>query len=163
MRCLAVCHSELVVRMLDQVLPPRFEVDFLVESRPLARRLHDAGIAVVPGDIRKTETYLKADLSANTCVIVEDNAKQSLNRVLQAVRDAGSALVYVLVTPTGGAQAAGDTRAEQLRARFPEVGVTSTYTSADPASRTACRTRFRLCLALSSTMTQVLAERSALR
>jgi nanoRNase/pAp phosphatase (c-di-AMP/oligoRNAs hydrolase) len=125
MRCLAVCHSELVIRILDQVLPPGFDVDFLVESRPLARRLHDAGIAVVPGDIRKTETYLKADLSANTCVIVEDNAKQSLNRILQAVRDAGSALVYVLVTPTGGAQAAGDARAEQLRARFPELGFLS--------------------------------------
>jgi nanoRNase/pAp phosphatase (c-di-AMP/oligoRNAs hydrolase) len=96
-----------------------------VESRPLARRLHDAGIAVVPGDIRKTETYLKADLSANTCVIVEDNAKQSLNRVLQAVRDAGSTLVYVLVTPTGGARAAGDTREEQLRAKFPELGFLS--------------------------------------
>ena len=125
MRCLAVCHSELVIRILDQVLPPSFDVDFLVESRPLARRLHDAGIAVVPGDIRKTETYLKADLSANTCVIVEDNAKQSLNRVLQAVRDAGSALVYVLVTPTGGARAAGDTREEQLRAKFPELGFLS--------------------------------------
>jgi nanoRNase/pAp phosphatase (c-di-AMP/oligoRNAs hydrolase) len=111
--------------MLDQVLPPSFDVDFLVESRPLARRLHDAGTAVVAGDIRKTETYLKADLSANTCVIVEDNAKQSLNRVLQAVRDAGSTLVYVLRTPTGGAQAAGDTREEQLRARFPEIGFLS--------------------------------------
>jgi nanoRNase/pAp phosphatase (c-di-AMP/oligoRNAs hydrolase) len=111
--------------MLNQVLPPSFDVDFLVESRPLARRLHDAGIAVVPGDIRKTETYLKADLSANTCVIVEDNGKQSLNRVLQAVRDAGSTLVYVLGTPTGGAQAAGDTRGEQLRARFPELGFLS--------------------------------------
>jgi nanoRNase/pAp phosphatase (c-di-AMP/oligoRNAs hydrolase) len=125
MRCLAVCHSELVIRILHQVLPPSFDVDFLVESRPLARRLHDAGIAVVPGDIRKTETYLKADLSANTCVIVEDNAKQSLNRVLQAVRDAGSTLVYVLGTPTGGAQAAGDTREEKLRASFPELGFLS--------------------------------------
>jgi nanoRNase/pAp phosphatase (c-di-AMP/oligoRNAs hydrolase) len=125
MRCLAVCHSELVIRMLDQVLPPSFEVDFLVESRPLARRLHDAGIAVVPGDIRKTETYLKADTSANTCVIVEDNGKQSLNRVLQAIRDAGTTLVYVLETPTGGAHAAVGTREEQLRARFPELAFLS--------------------------------------
>jgi nanoRNase/pAp phosphatase (c-di-AMP/oligoRNAs hydrolase) len=111
--------------MLDQVLPPSFEVDFLVESRPLARRLHDAGIAVVPGDIRKTETYLKADLSANTCVIVEDNGKQSLNRVLQAIRDAGTVLVYVLETPTGGAHAVDGTREEQLRARFPELAFLS--------------------------------------
>jgi len=125
MRCLAVCHSELVIRMLDQVLPPSFDVDFLVESRPLARRLHEAGIAVVPGDIRKTETYLKADLSANTCVIVEDNARQRLNRVLQAIRDAGTTLVYVLETPTGSAHAAGGAREEQLRAKFPELGFLS--------------------------------------
>jgi hypothetical protein len=125
MRCLAVCHSELVIRMLDQVLPPSFDVDFLVERRPLARRLHEAGIAVVAGDIRKTETYLKADVSANTCVIVEDHAKQSLNRVLQSVRDAGATLVYVLGTPTDGAHTAGGSREEQLRAKFPELGFLS--------------------------------------
>ena len=37
MRCLAVCQNELVVRMLDEILLPNFEVDFLVESKPLAR------------------------------------------------------------------------------------------------------------------------------
>jgi nanoRNase/pAp phosphatase (c-di-AMP/oligoRNAs hydrolase) len=96
-----------------------------VERRPLARRLHEAGIAVVAGDIRKTETYLKADVSANTCVIVEDHAKQSLNRVLQSVRDAGATLVYVLGTPTDGAHTAGGSREEQLRAKFPELGFLS--------------------------------------
>jgi len=125
MRCLAVCHSELVIRMLAQILPPSFDVDFLVERRPLARRLHDAGLAVAAGDLRKTETYLKADLSANTCVIVEDNATQGVKRVLQAVRDAGSTLVYLLSTPSGRAQAADGTREEQLRARFPELGFLS--------------------------------------
>ena len=44
MRCLAVCQDELVIRMLDEILLPGFEVEFIVESRPLARRLHDAGI-----------------------------------------------------------------------------------------------------------------------
>ncbi len=35
MRCLAVCQTELVIRMLDESLMPSFEVDFLVESKRL--------------------------------------------------------------------------------------------------------------------------------
>ena len=50
MRVLAICQDELVIRSLDEVLLPSFEVDFLVESRPLARRLHDAGIEVTATD-----------------------------------------------------------------------------------------------------------------
>ena len=46
MRCLAVCQDELVIRMLDEILLPGFEVEFIVENRPLARRLHDAGVNV---------------------------------------------------------------------------------------------------------------------
>ena len=42
MRCIAVCQPELVIRMLDEALVPSFEVEFLVESKPVARRLHDA-------------------------------------------------------------------------------------------------------------------------
>ena len=44
MRCLAVCQTELVVRMLETALASSFETEFLVESRPLARKLHEAGI-----------------------------------------------------------------------------------------------------------------------
>ena len=62
MRCLAVCQDELVIRMLSEVLLPSFEVEFIVENRPLARRLHDDGIAVASGDPRRTETWVKADL-----------------------------------------------------------------------------------------------------
>jgi hypothetical protein len=91
MKCLSVCHSELVIRTLEQVLPPQFDVEFLVDSRPLARRLHEAGVAITAGDLRKTDTFLKADLSPHTCVIVEDNGRRSLNRVLQAITDAGAA------------------------------------------------------------------------
>src|ERR1043165_5909880 len=96
MRCLAVCQDELVIRMLDEILLPGFEVEFIVESKPLARRLHEAGVAVTAGDPRRTETYLKADLSPSTCVIFEDNGKRSLKKPLEAARDAGGALVYVL-------------------------------------------------------------------
>ena len=96
MRCLAVCQDVLVIRMLDEILLPGFEVEFVIESRPLARRLQESGVTVTVGDPRRTETYLKADLSPGTCVIIEDNGRRSLKKILEAVRDAGGTLVYVL-------------------------------------------------------------------
>src|SRR5262247_4937466 len=96
MRCVAVCQDELVIRMLDEILLPGFEVEFIVEKGPLARRLHEAGVTVTAGDPRRTETWLKADLGPSTCVIVEDNGRRSLKKILEAVRDAGSTLVYIL-------------------------------------------------------------------
>ena len=96
MRCLAVCQTELVVRMLDESLMPSFDVDLLVESKAVARRLHDAGLNVYSADPRRTDTYLKADITPATCVIVEDTGKRSLRKVLEAIRDAGATLVYVL-------------------------------------------------------------------
>ena len=121
MRCLAICQSELVIRMLDQVLAPSFEVDFLVESKPLARRLHEGGANVTAGDLRRTDTYLKADLSPGTCVIVEDNGRRSLRKMLEAIRDAGGTLVYVLaVGPSGSTK-----RESDLKAQFPELSCLS--------------------------------------
>jgi nanoRNase/pAp phosphatase (c-di-AMP/oligoRNAs hydrolase) len=114
MRVFAICQDELVIRSLDTVLLPSFEVDFLVESRPLARRLHDAGIAVSAGDPRRVDTYLKADISPSTCFIVEDNGRRSVKKVLSAIRDAGGTLVYVLhTTPSKASEAA--------RAEFPDI------------------------------------------
>jgi len=125
MRCLAVCHSELVVRLLNRVLPPRFDVDFLVESRTLARRLHDAELPVAAGDTRKTDTYVKADVGPATCVIIEDHGRQGLRHQLQAVRDAGATLVYVLAEPRAEDGKAFARREEQLRHAFPELGFLS--------------------------------------
>ena len=68
-------RTSCVIRSLDAVLLPSFEVDFLVESRPLARRLHDAGVQVIAGDPRRVDTYLKADISPSTCFIIEDNGR----------------------------------------------------------------------------------------
>ena len=73
-------------------------MEFLVESRPLARRLHDAKIPILTGDPRRVDTYLKADISPNTCFIVEDNGRRSIKKILEAVRDAGGTLVYVVHT-----------------------------------------------------------------
>ncbi len=117
MRCLAVCQDELLIRMLGEILLPGFEVEFIVERGPVARRLHDAGIQVVAGDPRRTDTYLKADLSPGTCIIVEDNGRRSLKKILEAVRDAGGTLVYVL----GVGAAATARRAEELHADFHDV------------------------------------------
>ena len=98
MRVFAICQDELVIRRSTTVLLPSFEVDFLVESRPLARRLHDAGIEASAGDPRRVDTYLKADITPSTCFIVEDNGRRSVKKVLDAIRDAGGTLIYVLHT-----------------------------------------------------------------
>jgi nanoRNase/pAp phosphatase (c-di-AMP/oligoRNAs hydrolase) len=116
MRVVAICQDELVIRSLDAVLLPSFEVDFLVESRPLVRRLHDAGIEASAGDPRRIDTYLKADISPSTCFIIEDNGRRSLKKVLGAIRDAGGTLVYVL--HTGHANGRG---VDAGKAEFPDV------------------------------------------
>ena len=121
MRCLAVCQDELVIRMLDEILLPGFEVEFIVESKPVARRLHDAGVTVIVGDPRRTDTFVKADLGPSTCVIVEDNGKRSLRKTLEAVRDAGGTLVYIL----GIGVTATAKRAEEFHAEFPDVAYLS--------------------------------------
>src|SRR5499427_3199118 len=121
MQCLAVCQDELVIRMLDEILLPGFEVEFIVENRPLARRLHEAGVTVTAGDPRRTETWLKADLGPSTCVIIEDNGKRNPKKTLEAVRDAGGTLVYVLGI---GPQSAGR-REDEFHAEFPDVAFLS--------------------------------------
>jgi len=121
MRCLAVCQDELVIRMLDEILLPGFEVEFIVENRPVARRLHDAGVTVTTGDPRRTDTWLKADIGPSTCVIIEDNGKRSPKKILEAVRDAGGTLVYVLGI---GPQSTGK-REDEFHAEFPDVAYLS--------------------------------------
>jgi nanoRNase/pAp phosphatase (c-di-AMP/oligoRNAs hydrolase) len=110
-RVLAICQDELLIRSLDAVLLPSFEVDFLVDSRPLARRLHDAGVQVITGDPRRVDTYLKADISPSTCFIIEDNARRSVKKIVSAVRDAGGTLIYLLHTGSRTSKGAEGVRA----------------------------------------------------
>ena len=114
MRVLAICQDELVIRSLDEVLLPSFDVDFIVESRPVARRLHDAGIQIMAGDPRRVDTYLKADISPSTCFIVENTGRRSVRRILGAILDAGGTLTYVLHTGPRNPKAA-----DELKAEFP--------------------------------------------
>jgi nanoRNase/pAp phosphatase (c-di-AMP/oligoRNAs hydrolase) len=115
-RALAVCQDELVIRTLSRVLTGSFDVQFLVESRPLARRLVDEGMSVIVADPSRVDSYLRADLSPTTCVIIEDNGRRSLKRIVTAVRDAGGSLLYVL-------QVNRSTRKgqDELRALVPEI------------------------------------------
>ncbi len=117
MKCLAVSQDELIIRTLAAVLLPSFEIEFIVETRPLARRLHDAGLSVAVGDPRRVDTYLKADITPNTCVLVEDTGRKSPKKVLDAVRDAGGTLIYLLGTGVG----VTTKRADDLRSRFPDA------------------------------------------
>tara|TARA_Y100000294_G_scaffold149875_1_gene146920 strand:- start:2534 stop:3967 length:1434 start_codon:yes stop_codon:yes gene_type:complete len=117
MKCLAVCQEEAVARTLHQALMPTFELDCLVDDRSLARRLQDEGISCVAGDPRRIDTYVQADVTPHTCVIVEDSGKRGLKRILSAVQDAGATLVYVLCTPHHAQR--GWTA--ELRAQFPDI------------------------------------------
>ncbi len=128
MRCLAVCHTELVVRLLDAVLTPSAELDVLVESPALARRFDEARFGVRVGDPKRLDTFVKADLTPGTCVIIEDNGRRSLRKVLQAVRAAGGTLVWVLGTTPEDAQ-----RADDLRESFPEITSLTLAELAGPA------------------------------
>jgi nanoRNase/pAp phosphatase (c-di-AMP/oligoRNAs hydrolase) len=116
LRCLAVCHTELVVRLLDAVLTTGCDLDVLIESPVMARRLDQARFGVTVGDAKRIDSYVRADLTPGTCVIIEDNGRHSLRKVIQAARAAGGTLIWVLgTTPQDAA------RADHLRLTFPEI------------------------------------------
>ena len=112
MKCVVVCQDDLVIKTLHEALAPAFDVTFVVEERPLSRRLHDAGVPAVGADPRRLATYVNADVDPTTCVIVHDSGRRGMRRVLRAVTDAGTGLVYALSV---GEQAA------EWAAEFPEV------------------------------------------
>ena len=107
--------------MLDQILAPSVDVEFLVEGRALARKLQAAGLPVNVGEIRRTDTYIKADVSPQTCVIIEDTGRRYLPKVIEAIRDAGGSLIYIL----GVGSADREKRAEAMREQFPDVSYLS--------------------------------------
>ena len=117
MKCLAICQDELVIRVLDEILLPSFEIEFLVESAALARRMTEAGVHITAGDLKRKDTFHKADISPSTCVIVQDTGKRGLKKVLENIRDAGGTLIYVLGVGVG----ASAEREEEIRNAFPDV------------------------------------------
>jgi nanoRNase/pAp phosphatase (c-di-AMP/oligoRNAs hydrolase) len=115
-RALAVCQDELVIRTLHRVLTGAFDVQFLVENRPLARRLVEDGVSATVADPGRMDSYLRADLNPTTCVIIEDNGRRSLKRIVTAIRDAGGSLLYVLQVGRSSRKTQ-----EELRALVPEI------------------------------------------
>ena len=115
-RCLAVCHTELVVRLLEAVLAPSAELDVLVESRALARKVEHPDLVVSVDEAGRMDSYVKLGISPVTPVFIEDNGRRGLRKVLEAVRGAGGTLVYVLGTSINDVK-----KAEDLRGDFPEV------------------------------------------
>jgi nanoRNase/pAp phosphatase (c-di-AMP/oligoRNAs hydrolase) len=115
-RCLAVCHTELVVRLLEAVLAPSAELDVLVDSRALARKFEHSDLPVSVDEVTRIDSYVKLNVSPVTPVIIEDNGRRGLRKVIEAVRSAGGSLVYVLGTSLEDVE-----RAESLRGDFPEV------------------------------------------
>ena len=83
MRVLAICQDELVIRIARR--GPAAQLRGRVPRRkpaarpPPPRRRDDS---VTAGDPRRIDTYLKADISPSTCVIVEDNGRRSLKKML---------------------------------------------------------------------------------
>ena len=49
----------------------------------------DAGITTTVADPKRVDSYLRADVNPSTCVIVEDNQRRGLKRIVTAIRDAG--------------------------------------------------------------------------
>jgi nanoRNase/pAp phosphatase (c-di-AMP/oligoRNAs hydrolase) len=96
MKCLAVCQDELVIRVLAKALATTLDIEFLISDRLLARRLQDAGVEIHIGDPHKVDTYLRADVGPGTCLLVQDNGRRSPRRTIEAIRDAGGTLVYLL-------------------------------------------------------------------
>ena len=128
MRCLAVCHTELVVRLLEAVLTPSAELDVLVESRALARKFEDSELSVAVDETDRIDSYVKLGVSPVMPVFIEDNGRRGLRKALEAVRGAGGTLIYVL-----GTSAADVRKAETLRDDFPEVTTITLAELAGPA------------------------------
>src|SRR5687767_6187611 len=63
------------------------------------------------------DAWVRADLTPTTCVILEDNGRRSLKRIVTAVRDAGGSLLYVLHV-NGAMTRRGQ---DELRAVVPEI------------------------------------------
>ena len=116
MRCLAVCHSELVIQLLEAVLTPNAELDVLVESRALARKFEHADVSVSVDEVDRIDSYVKIGVSPVMPVFIEDNGRKGLRKILEAVRDAGGTLIYVIGTSLPDVR-----KAEALRGDFPEV------------------------------------------
>lgn len=106
---------------------PHADVEVMVESAAFARRVEDLGLPVTIADPQRLDAFVKADLTPATVVVIEDNGRRGLRKVLDAVIGAGGTLVYVL-----GTSPADVRKAEALRADFPDVNTLTLAELAGP-------------------------------
>ena len=97
MNCVAVCQDDLIVMTLHEALAPTLDIEFLVEERPQGRRLSSAGIPTRVGDPYQIKTYLQSNVTAATCIIVEDNGRRNIQAILEAAAGSGISMFYVLL------------------------------------------------------------------
>src|SRR5262245_37751234 len=83
----------------------------------MARRLDNDGISATVADRRRVDSYLRADINASTCVIVEDDGRRGLKRIVSSIRDAGGSLLYLLHVSGPPHRRAAD----ELRSVMPEL------------------------------------------
>ncbi len=106
---------------------PHADVEVMVESAALARRVADLDLPVTIADPQRLDSFVKADLTPATVVVIEDNGRRGLRKVLDAVIGAGGTLVYVLGTSPRDVR-----KAEALRADFPDVNTLTVAELAGP-------------------------------
>ena len=97
MNCVAVCQDDVIVKTLHGALSSAFDIGFLVKDQTQGRRLSNAGIQTLVGDPHHAKTYVQANVTADTCIIVEDTGRTNIRAIVDAATEAGTSLVYVLL------------------------------------------------------------------
>ena len=100
MNCVAVCQDDLIVKTLHEALSPTLDIKFLVDTQSQGHRLNKYGIPTQVGDPCQATTYTQANITADTCIIVEDNDRSNIQAIVDAASNAGTSLVYVLLVGT---------------------------------------------------------------
>ena len=97
MNCVAVCQDDLIVKTLHEALSPTLDIEFLVDTQFQKTRLHKYGISTQVGDPCQATTYAQANVTAATCIIVENSGRKNIQAIVDAASEAGTSLVYVLL------------------------------------------------------------------
>ena len=97
MNCVAVCQDDLIVKTLHEALSPTLDIEFLVDTQSQKTRLHKYGISTQVGDPCQATTYAQANVTADTCIIVENSGRKNIQAIVDAASEAGTSLVYVLL------------------------------------------------------------------
>ncbi len=96
MNCVAVCKDDLIVKTLHEALSPTLEIEFLVDEHLQGNRLKKHGIPTKVGDPCQATTFTQTNVTADTCIIVEDNARTNIQGIVNAATKAGSSSIYIL-------------------------------------------------------------------